>query len=111
MYGSTSNLRYYDTSSSGGYHSPAITYTNLGNGDDAFFEILASTKKLKGDDKVLEKLLDLVFVLNLSDADVKEIKAILEHSDWKDRVLLYVLVKAVREGMDEAKFGYNVKSE
>lgn len=48
---------------------------------------------------VLEKLADLIFVLNLSESDVKEIKKITNAPKWKEAVEVYMLARAVKDGL------------
>lgn len=70
------------------------------------FMDLIEEQKEEGGFNVLEKLLDLVFVLNLSQSEIEEIKKICEMDDYLELVVIYLVAKAVKEGLTAETLGY-----
>jgi len=61
-----------------------------------YFEFEGAKKKME------KQLTDLVLALNLSREQVEEIRAIVGHSDWKERFMLYLLALYVqKQGEDD----------
>jgi len=73
---------------------------------DAFTDVYVDPNLLKKENTMLEKLVDMVFALNLSEADVEEFKKIIGKDNWRVAVDTYLLAKAVKNGLTADALGY-----